>query len=106
MEQRSTGNGDSNDGSVSRRRGKGGGVRGTRELPVGGLGWSWGGQRRARGGSSSSDGDGDFVPARGWLVEVGGEGVWEDEGDAPELTAVSNRQGNGRREGIDARAKF
>ena len=39
-------------------------------------------------------------------MEVGGEGVGEDEGDAPELTAVSNRRGNGRREGIDAQAKF
>ena len=35
--------------------------------------------------------DGELVPARGWPGEVG-EGVGEDEGDAAELPAVSNRR--------------
>ena len=76
MEQRSTGNGDSGDGGASPWRGRGGGARGTRELPVGGLGWCWGGRRRAvRGGlacwrramagGSALAGLGE----RGWVVE-------------------------------------
>ena len=82
----------SSEGACQRRGPGGGGARGGRELPVGGLGRGWSGWRRALhseqrpaaelsrdGGAPAMGGGGDWVREHPWEVEVVmGCSIWEE----------------------------